>query len=243
VVVDAGRTAEDLIPAHADDRVERRPRVFSLGDGPRTRGAPGVHDRCQGPSVVVGGELPVRRSSGCRSFRGRSTSSQAKRTRYAVARQSGTYSGICAEFCGAEHSKMGITVVAEDSATFREWARQQLADATPPNDSLAAEGRQLFESGPCMLCHTVRGTSALAQVAPDLTHVGSRSTIGAGALPNTLGNLEAWIANAQVIKRAHSCRRSRRSRGSSCARWPPTSRASSERRRVPCGNPREAHLV
>jgi cytochrome c oxidase subunit II len=117
-----------------------------------------------------------------------------------VARRSGIYSGICAEFCGAEHSKMGITVVAEDSATFRKWARQQLADATPPNDSLAAEGRQLFESGPCMLCHTVRGTSALAQVAPDLTHVGSRSTIGAGALPNTLGNLEAWIANAQVIK-------------------------------------------
>ena len=50
------------------------------------------------------------------------------------------------------------------------------------------------------MCHTVRGTSAAAQVAPDLTHVGSRTTIGAGALPNTLGNLEAWIANAQVIK-------------------------------------------
>ena len=117
-----------------------------------------------------------------------------------VVRRPGTYSGICAEFCGAEHAKMGITVVAEDSATFREWARQQLADAATPNDSLTAEGRQLFESGPCMLCHTVRGTSAIAQVAPDLTHVGSRTTIGAGALPNTLGNLEAWIADAQVIK-------------------------------------------
>ena len=95
---------------------------------------------------------------------------------------------------------MGIAVIAEDSATFRQWARQQLAAGAVPNDSLAAEGKQLFESGPCALCHTVRGTSAAAQVAPDLTHVGSRATIGAGALPNTLGNLEAWIANAQVIK-------------------------------------------
>jgi len=117
-----------------------------------------------------------------------------------VVRRPGTYSGICAEFCGAEHAKMGITVIADDSATFREWARRQLAAAAAPNDSLTAEGRQLFESGPCTLCHTVRGTSAIAQVAPDLTHVGSRTTIGAGALPNTLGNLEAWIANAQAIK-------------------------------------------
>ena len=117
-----------------------------------------------------------------------------------VVRQPGTYRGICAEFCGDEHAKMGIAVFAEDSATFRRWARQQLADAVIPNDSLTMEGRHLFESGPCTLCHTVRGTSAAAGVAPDLTHVGSRTTIGAGALPNTLGNLEAWIANAQAIK-------------------------------------------
>ena len=36
--------------------------------------------------------------------------------------------------------------------------------------------------------------------APDLTHFGSRRTIAAGALPNTLGHLEGWIANAQAIK-------------------------------------------
>jgi cytochrome c oxidase subunit II len=117
-----------------------------------------------------------------------------------VARRAGTYRGICAEFCGMQHAKMGIVVVAEDSGTFKRWARQQLADAASPTDSLTAEGKQLFESGPCSLCHTARGTAAKADVAPDLTHVGSRSTIGAGALPNTLGNLEAWIANAQVLK-------------------------------------------
>lgn len=117
-----------------------------------------------------------------------------------VAKRAGTYRGICSEFCGMEHAKMGLVVVAEDSATFRQWARAQLADAAAPADSLALAGKQLFESGPCSMCHTVRGTRAAGIVAPDLTHVGSRTTIAAGALPNTLGNLAAWIVNAQSIK-------------------------------------------
>lgn len=117
-----------------------------------------------------------------------------------VVKRAGTYEGTCAEFCGMEHAKMGLTVVAEDSATFTQWAGRQLLAARPPTDSLAVEGKQLFESGPCSLCHTVRGTAAAASVAPDLTHVGSRASIAAGSLPNTFGNLEAWIANAQSIK-------------------------------------------
>ena len=91
------------------------------------------------------------------------------------AKQPGTYRGACAEFCGLEHAKMGIVVIAEDSATFKQWARQQLTDAATPTDSLAIEGKQLFETGPCSLCHTVRGTPAAGSVAPDLTHVGGRS--------------------------------------------------------------------
>lgn len=117
-----------------------------------------------------------------------------------VAKRAGTYRGTCAEFCGMEHAKMGVLVIAEDSTTFKRWARDQLADARTPTDSLALEGGQLFETGACSLCHAVGGTPAKATVAPDLTHVGSRSTIAAGSLPNTLGNLEGWIANAQSIK-------------------------------------------
>ena len=117
-----------------------------------------------------------------------------------VARQPGTFYGQCAEFCGMEHAKMRVVVVAEDTATFRQWARHQLAPAAVPADTLAREGQRLFVGGPCAMCHTVRGTPALADVAPDLTHVGSRLTIAAGTLPNTPGNLEAWIANAQSLK-------------------------------------------
>lgn len=117
-----------------------------------------------------------------------------------VARRPGTYAGTCAEYCGAQHAHMGLVVVAEDTTAFRQWAARQLTDGAAPRDSATLEGQQLFVTGPCALCHSVRGTPARAQVAPDLTHVGSRLTIAAGTLPNTRGNLEGWIANAQSLK-------------------------------------------
>jgi len=116
------------------------------------------------------------------------------------ARREGTYGGTCAEYCGTQHARMGFVVVVDDSATFAQWAGRQLAEGVVPSDPETIEGRQLFETGPCALCHTVRGTLARGTVAPDLTHFGSRQTIGAGTLGNSLGNLEAWIANAQSIK-------------------------------------------
>jgi cytochrome c oxidase subunit 2 len=50
------------------------------------------------------------------------------------------------------------------------------------------------------MCHTIRGTKAGSHVGPDLTHLASRSTIAAGTLPNSIGNLAGWILNAQSIK-------------------------------------------
>jgi cytochrome c oxidase subunit 2 len=117
-----------------------------------------------------------------------------------LARQPGIYAGTCAEFCGAQHAHMGLMVVADDSTSFARWATRQLADGAAPHDSVTLAGQRLFVTGPCALCHTVRGTPANAQIAPDLTHVGGRLALAAGTLPNTLGNLEGWIANAQSLK-------------------------------------------
>ncbi len=47
---------------------------------------------------------------------------------------------------------------------------------------------------------SVRGTTAGAVCAPDLTHLTSRRMLAAGSLPNNPGNLLAWIENPQVIK-------------------------------------------
>lgn len=114
-------------------------------------------------------------------------------------KRAGVFTGTCGEFCGQQHAHMGLRVIVDDTTTFKQWAAQQLADAQPAAPAVAA-GEQLFVGGPCAMCHTVRGTPANGRVAPDLTHVGSRLTIAAGTLPNTLGNLEGWIANAQAIK-------------------------------------------
>jgi cytochrome c oxidase subunit 2 len=117
-----------------------------------------------------------------------------------MARTPDEYRGQCQEFCGAQHAHMGMRVVADDSATFARWLGNQLADAKQPIDSFLLAGQQAFVGGACALCHTVRGTPALARVGPDLTHVGSRATIGAETVPNNLGTLEAWIANAPALK-------------------------------------------
>lgn len=112
----------------------------------------------------------------------------------------GVYRGQCAEFCGLEHAKMALVVVAEPRAQFDRWYESQLQPAAPPGDSVRAAGERVFLSAACPLCHTVAGTPANGSVAPDLTHVGSRLTLAAGTLPNSRANLGGWIVDPQAIK-------------------------------------------
>ncbi|MFN0102622.1 MAG: c-type cytochrome [Bryobacteraceae bacterium] len=70
-------------------------------------------------------------------------------------------------------------------------------DASP---STVARGRDVFLRGPCVMCHTIRGTPSGSRVGPDLTHFASRKTIAAGTLPNTRGHLAGWILNPQNLK-------------------------------------------
>jgi cytochrome c oxidase subunit 2 len=77
---------------------------------------------------------------------------------------------------------------------------QQLDSASAPTDSIDRAGEQLFTGSGCALCHTVRGTPAAGTLGPDLTHVGGRGLIAAGALTNTPDHLSAWIRDASSIK-------------------------------------------
>jgi cytochrome c oxidase subunit 2 len=69
-----------------------------------------------------------------------------------------------------------------------------------PSATLIAKGREVFLSGPCAMCHTIRGTRSGGRVGPDLTHFASRKTIAAGTLPNTRGHLAGWILNPHNLK-------------------------------------------
>nr|WP_314444277.1 cytochrome c oxidase subunit II [uncultured Sphingomonas sp.] len=111
----------------------------------------------------------------------------------------GIYGGQCAEYCGGPHALMGFTVVAHDPARFAQMmqARMTRQAAAPV---AAGAGAQLFESTGCSACHRIAGTGANGLAGPDLTHVGSRRTLGAGILPNNRGTLMGWIGNSQAIK-------------------------------------------
>jgi cytochrome c oxidase subunit 2 len=112
----------------------------------------------------------------------------------------GVWRGQCAEFCGMQHAKMAFVVVAEAPAAFAQWLESERAPAAEPVDSTGQSGRRVFLSSGCVLCHTVRGTTAMASAGPDLTHVARRRTLAAGELPNNRGNLFGWIANPQALK-------------------------------------------
>ncbi|RWM25624.1 c-type cytochrome [Mesorhizobium sp.] len=59
----------------------------------------------------------------------------------------------------------------------------QLERPTAPQD--AGRGLSLFLRNSCGACHSIRGTDARGTIGPDLSHIGSRTAIGAGILPNT----------------------------------------------------------
>jgi cytochrome c oxidase subunit 2 len=109
------------------------------------------------------------------------------------------YRGQCAEYCGAQHAKMAMHVVAEPVDEFERWLDAQRADAVVPATPELSRGMALFVAH-CGVCHAVRGTAAAGPHGPDLTHVASRRYIAAGTLPNNAGTLAAWIASSQRIK-------------------------------------------
>ena len=114
--------------------------------------------------------------------------------------QAGIYRGQCAEYCGIQHAHMDFLVIADAPDAFARWIAQEQKPAADPTTDLAKQGKQVFLSSACVYCHTISGTDASGQVGPDLTHLASRITIGAGLLQNTSGNLAGWVVNSQALK-------------------------------------------
>lgn len=144
--------------------------------------------------------------------------------------QTGTYLGNCAQYCGTQHAFMLLRVVVHTPEDFQRWvanqkrpaasltsvafesnsadiAQQQTINGAPQLAVkktqlavLAAEGQKIFQSVACVNCHRIAGTSAQGIFGPDLTHLMSRKTIGAGVAENTHPNLWQWVRNPQVLK-------------------------------------------
>jgi len=116
------------------------------------------------------------------------------------AERPGHFRGQCAEFCGIQHAHMALDVVAESDGDFYRWLDDMRQPARDPPDAVTRTGRDVFMRGRCAGCHTIRGTEAAGQTAPNLTHLAARSTLGAGTLTNTPEHLAEWIRDPQASK-------------------------------------------
>ena len=112
----------------------------------------------------------------------------------------GVYRGQCAEYCGLQHARMALWVVAEPQEQFNAWLQNQTQTSIPPATDSQKRGQQIFLTTTCVMCHAINGTPAGSNIGPNLTHVGSRTMIAAATLVNTREHLAQWIKDPQSFK-------------------------------------------
>ncbi len=144
------------------------------------------------------------------------------------ANREGIYFGHCTEFCGEVHALMRMRLIAVAPDVFDRWVMEQQTPpvkpagdyvvptavrptpgvptpvppptATPPADS-AARGQITFIRKGCVGCHVIKGVEqARGQTGPDLTYLGSRTTLAAGTMANTEENLRLWLHDPGAVK-------------------------------------------
>jgi len=88
---------------------------------------------------------------------------------------------------------------AFDANPLESWRNMQKPEAGE-DAALIATGRKLFSDKTCVSCHAVRGHEGIGITGPDLTRVGSRSTIAAGVLENTPARMRDWLKQPNHYK-------------------------------------------
>ena len=137
----------------------------------------------------------------------------------------GTYLGQCAEYCGLSHANMRMRVIAQTPEDYEAWVKGQQRGPTQPfagpdGKPVNAPGPQLIAKYGCTNCHVLDDPSK-TNYAPNLTHLGSRTTI-AGATYSIVDDqgqiagigyehLWRWIHNATseewgIPMQAEDCR-------------------------------------
>lgn len=117
-----------------------------------------------------------------------------------TAEDPGQYFGQCAEYCGVQHAQMRMNVIAMTPTDYQTWVAQVSKPAVPETD-IAKEGAEAFVANGCAGCHTIDGNpTAIGKVGPNLSHVGSRTTIAAGIMQNSPEHLQQWLEDPQAVK-------------------------------------------
>jgi cytochrome c oxidase subunit 2 len=106
------------------------------------------------------------------------------------------------QFARLEDTGPGSTLAASpsfDADPLGAWRQKQQVEPNE-NAALIADGRRLFKEKTCISCHTVRGHEGIGITGPDLTKIGSRSTIAAGVLENSSLRMHQWIKDPEYFK-------------------------------------------
>jgi cytochrome c oxidase subunit 2 len=117
-----------------------------------------------------------------------------------AADRAGEFRGQCAEYCGGPHARMALFVIAVSPQEFEAWRGQQRRPAARATTPQAQRGEVAFRERGCGVCHDVRGARGSGTRGPDLTHVASRVSLGAGTLRMGPGALATWIAGSRHVK-------------------------------------------
>ncbi len=113
--------------------------------------------------------------------------------------EAGEHRSNCAEFCGLQHTRMGLIVVAEPADEFDAWVSDQQQEARP-STAEALRGQQVFMEAGCTRCHAGPGIVRPGASAPDLRDLADRRTLAAATLENTPENFMRWVTDPQAIK-------------------------------------------
>lgn len=116
------------------------------------------------------------------------------------AEKPGEYLGTCSEFCGVQHARMRIRVIAKNPEDFEKWQQHQLKPVATSTNELFLKGKQLFEEKTCTNCHAINGTNFKENIGPNLTHFASRKRFLGDMKINNEENLRAWLTNPQDVK-------------------------------------------
>jgi cytochrome c oxidase subunit 2 len=100
---------------------------------------------------------------------------------------------------------MKFRVVAQTPEDFDRWVAEQKAPASTEVSGPAAAGKEIFQQT-CTACHAVAGLEsangqpALANGAPNLTHLMSRECFRGCTLDVDEENLRRWVADPRSIE-------------------------------------------
>ena len=92
--------------------------------------------------------------------------------------------------------------VAQPAAEFDKYVPEMpVGFPTDLSGGNPANGYQVFTKKACVTCHVIAGNpKAVGKIGPNLSYLGSRTTLAAGVLPNTPYFLSAWLYDPGTIK-------------------------------------------